>query len=74
MTTNLYTQLADLFKQPPLQSGVVTVVGDSSVTVALDGGGNVTALGSASVGAAVYVRNGALVSAAPTLPEYDITI
>lgn len=74
MTTNLYTQLADLFKQPVLQSGVVAAVGDGSVTVTLDGGGNVTALGSASIGDAVYVRNGALVSEAPTLPSYNIDI
>ena len=60
-------RLHDLVGSPPLDVGTVTSVVDSVATIALIGGGTITARGAASVGQRVYVRGSEIVGPAPAL-------
>ena len=72
--TNLYKRLLDLLPTKPLQVGEVTKVYAGMVTVALPGGGSIQALGVASIGARVFVRDGRVEGIAPLLPVVVIQV
>ena len=74
MGYNLYRDLRSLLPGPRLVIGTVTVVETGRVTVELPDGSTVVALGSASVGENVYVRDGAVEGVAPTLSVVEIEI
>ena len=65
---NLYEQFRQLIPDPPLQAGTVVGVGSGVVTVALPGGGQIRARGSAAIGQKVFVRDGTVEAVAPSLP------
>lgn len=65
--TNLFRQLIDLLPDPALQVGEVTSVNDGICTIALPGGGVLTARGAATVGDQVFVRGGVVEGTAPAL-------
>ena len=71
---NLYEQFRRLISDPPLQAGTVIEAGAGVVTVELPGGGRVKARGSAQAGQNVFVRDGVVESAAPSLPVTIIDI
>ena len=64
---NVYQQFRQLLPDPPLQAGIVTVVGAGVVTVQLPGGGILTARGGAQVGQTVFVRDDVIEGVAPSL-------
>ena len=64
---NVYKQFRQLLPDPPLQAGIVTVVGAGVVTVQLPGGGILTARGDAQVGQTVFVRDDVIEGVAPSL-------
>lgn len=64
---NLFRQFLDLIPDPSLQVGDVAAVSGNIATIALPGGGTITARGSTTVGARVFVRNGVIEGPAPTL-------
>lgn len=74
MGYNLYRDLRNLLPGPRLVIGTVTVVETGRVTVELPDGSTLAALGSASVGAKVYVRDGSVEGVAPTLSVVEIEI
>lgn len=65
---NLFAVWRDLFAPGPLQVGEVTAYDDGVATIQLSGGGILRAHGEAVVGAKVYVRDGAIVGPAASLP------
>lgn len=65
---NFYRIFRDLIPEPPLLVGVVTVAGSEVCQVTLIDGGILTARGDATLGARVFVRDGVIEGAAPTLP------
>lgn len=65
---NPYARLLGLLPQRPLQTGTVTSISNGVATVALPGGGEITARGDATVGQHVFVRDGLIESLAPSLP------
>lgn len=68
-------RLQDLVASPPLQVGDVASISDSLATVTLlGGGGELTARGTATVGARVYIRAGVIEGPAPTLPFEAIEV
>lgn len=67
MSTNIYKQFLDLIPDPPRQVGEVASVSGGVATVELPGGGLVRALGSATVGDQVFVRDGLIEGQAPSL-------
>lgn len=64
---NLYEHFRQLIPDSPLQAGTVVGVGSGVVTVALPGGGQIRARGSAAIGQNVFVRDDAIEGVAPTL-------
>ena len=64
---NLYKQFRKLIPDPPLQAGTVVGVGSGVVTVALPGGGLISARGSAAMGQMVFVRDDVIEGGAPSL-------
>lgn len=68
MSSNYFEQWRELFAQGPLQVGEVTAWADGAATIQLPGGGILRALGEATVGQNVYVRDGTIVGPAPDLP------
>lgn len=76
MSQNAYARFAKLTSGQPLMLGTVTVVNpDGTVTVTLNGGGNVRVLGSGyAVSDPVYVRNGQVVGDAPDLTYYEVDV
>jgi hypothetical protein len=64
---NVYQQFRQLLPDPPLQAGIVTIVGAGVVTVQLPGGGILTARGDAQFGQTVFVRDDVIEGVAPSL-------
>lgn len=64
---NLYEQFRQLIPEPPLQAGTVVAAASGIVTVALPGGGQIRARGSAAIGQKVFVRDGVIEGEAPNL-------
>lgn len=71
---NPYKRLLNLLPQRPLQIGTVLAVEESGVSVQLPGGAIVTVRGEATVGDAVFFRDGAIEGPAPTASITDIEI
>jgi len=67
LLNNVYWQFRQLIPDPPLQVGTVIDVGSGVVTVALPGGGQIKARGSAALGQTVFVRDDAVQGIAPSL-------
>ena len=67
MASNFYKALLDVLPQRPLQVGDVLSVSSGVCTVELPGGGIVRARGDASVSDRVFVRDGVIEGAAPSL-------
>lgn len=65
---NPYRQLLEVLPQRPLQVGYVLQTANGVATVELPGGGWLTARGAATVGQRVFVRDGVIEGAAPSLP------
>lgn len=74
MGYNLYRDLRSLLPGPRLVIGTVTVVETGRVIVELPDGSRLAALGSATVGVMVYVRDGSVEGVAPTLSVVEIEI
>lgn len=74
MASNLFTILSRLVAGGPLQIGTVTSISSSIATVELPGGGLITARGSTSVGATVFVRDGVIEGDAPSLPVDEVDV
>lgn len=72
--TNLYRQFAALFAPDPLLVGEVIAVDAASATVELPDGTLITARGTASVGAKVFVKGGAIEGPAPSMPVVLIEV
>lgn len=68
MSSNLFTRWRDLFAAGPLQVGKVTAYAGGVATLTLPSGGTLRALGQATVGQSVYVRDGVIQAPAPDLP------
>lgn len=67
MATNLFSQFRRLLPAQPLLVGEVVSSGGGAVVVMLPGGDEITVRGSATVGANVFVRDGMVEGAAPSL-------
>ena len=74
MTTNLWKAFSDLVARPPLQVATVLSVSGDVARVQLPGGGELLGRGDAQVGEKVFVRDGAIEGAAPSLPLFQIEI
>lgn len=75
MSTNIYRQLRELLPEPPLTVATVSAVhADGTVTVTYPGGGTQRVRGTATVGAAVFVRAGQVEGAAPELQTVTIEV
>lgn len=74
--SNLWTQFSELIAAPPLLIGTVTAIrADGLSAVQLPDGRTILARGtSVAVNSNVYVRDGLIEGAAPTLPVDLITI
>lgn len=68
MSDNAFAQWRELFAPGPLQAGEVTAYASGVATITLPGGGMLRALGEATVGQKVYLRDGSIVGPAPDLP------
>lgn len=68
MSFNPYKVFKSLIPTYPRQIGVVISGGSGAFTIELAGGGTLNALGVASIGDQVYVRDGVIEGVAPTLP------
>ena len=64
---NLYKQFMDLQSPKPLEVGTVAFVVNGVATIDMPGGGQLQARGSAQAGQRVFVRDGVIEGAAPTL-------
>lgn len=74
-TPNAWAQFNALLPRQPLLSGVIDAVyGDGTVSVQLPDGGSLRVRGSGSVGASAYVKDGAVVGLAPSLPLVAIDV
>lgn len=71
---NLYRMLKGILPDAPLQVGVVAAISNGTATITLPGGGIVNARGDATVGSAVFVRDGVVEGPAPNLPDEFIEI
>lgn len=65
--TNIYRQFLDLIPKEPRQVGEVSAIINGVAIVDLMGGGQVQAVGDATIGQRVFVRAGAIEGPAPTL-------
>lgn len=74
MFTNPYKLLRDLLPTPPLQVGTVQSFSGGVATIELNGGGIVTARGTATVGQRVYFRDNVIEGNAPNLTVVEIEI
>lgn len=71
---NIFREFLNLLPQRPLQVGTVLAVSGSQCSVELPGGGILQARGTASVGAQVFVRDGLIEGAAPSLTITTIEV
>ena len=67
MSRNVFRQFIDLLPARPLLVGTVTATDGDVSTVELPGGGVLRARGSEPPGAKVFVRDGVIEGAAPSL-------
>ena len=67
MSRNVFRQFIDLLPARPLQVGTVTATDGDVSTVELPGGGVLRARGSEPLGVKVFVRDGVIEGAAPSL-------
>ena len=74
MSTNLFARFKKLFEGPPLLTGTVTSAGGGFATVQLPDGGTLNVRGAASFGQKVFVRDGVIEGAAPSLTLTTIEI
>ena len=74
MTTNIWKAFSDMVARPPLQVATVLSVSGGIARVQFPGGGELLARGDAQVGEKVFVRDGAIEGAAPSLPLFQIEI
>ena len=65
---NPYKALRALLPDAPLQVGTVDSYSAGVASITLPGGGLITARGTTTVGARVFVRDGVIEGPAPTLP------
>ena len=72
--TNAYRRLIALLPETPTDIGEVTATGADGCTVLLLTGERANVRGSASVGALVYVRDGAIQGPAPSLATVEIEV
>lgn len=72
--TNIYRTFLGLLPARPLQVGTVLSVAGELTTVELPGGGVLRVRGAATVGQRVFVRDGVIEGAAPSLPIEIIEI
>lgn len=71
---NPFKRLLNLLPQRPLQVGTVASISNGVATITLPGGGQVQARGNASTGARVFVRDGVIEGAAPSLTYVEIDV
>lgn len=74
---NSYKALVDLLpRSPRLMGDVLAINGDGSVTVALLGGGVLTASSTTglTIGQRVFVQRGVVIGTAPALPGVTIDV
>lgn len=72
---NAYAQLKKLLPEPKLAISTVSAVhGDGTVTVSAPGGQATRVRGTGSVGSNVFVRNGVVEGAAPSLTSSAISL
>ena len=64
---NIFKEFADIFPDPPLQVGTVLATDGAVATIELPGGGVLRARGTEALGAQVFVRDGVIEGAAPSL-------
>ena len=64
---NAYREFMALMPDQPLEVGEVTAIAGGVATVTLPGGGRLQVRGETTVGARVFVRDGAIDGPAPTL-------
>lgn len=74
MSRNVFRQFIDLLPARPLLVGTVTATDGDVSTVELPGGGVLRARGESTVGQNVFVRDGLIEGAAPSLPFVAIEI
>lgn len=71
---NPLTEFLSLLPSTPLQVGTVLSIASGTATIELPGGGRLQARGTATVGARVFVRNGVIEGAAPTLTYVEAEV
>lgn len=74
MSLNPYKRLIKLLPGQPIDTGEVIAVQNDGVTVQLLSGATIHARGQATIGAHVYIRNGAVDGPAPNLVGTEIEI
>lgn len=74
MTFNLYRTLRGVVNSAPVVAGVVVAADGTQVKVELPDGGILVAVGTATGGQRVYVRDGFVQGVAPDLDIVEITI
>lgn len=74
MSLNTYKLFQDLLPRRPLEVGTVVAVDGGQAIVELPGGGRITARGDATVGGAVFVRDGLIEGQAPVLTVVPIDV
>ena len=67
MSTNAFARLRRLMPVPPLLAGTVVAGSAGAYTVELPGGARVTARGVATIGDAVFIRDGVIEAQAPSV-------
>lgn len=72
--SNPYAGLLALLPSTPLQVGTVLDTAAGVSTIELPGGGTITARGSATIGAKVFVRAGLIEGEAPSLTLVAIDV
>ena len=71
---NIYNRLRGLLPVVRTQVGTVVAVYTDGVRIELQGGGYVRVKGQATVGQKIFIKNGQVVSVAPTLTGIEIDV
>ena len=74
MSTNAYRRLIALLPETPTDIGEVVAINADGCTVELLTGDRASMRGSATIGAPVYVRDGAIQGPAPVLATVEIEV
>lgn len=73
--SNVWARFQALLNPAPLLIGTVAAIrSDNLVSITLPDGSTITARGTGTVGAAVYVQDGVIQGDAPTMPVDQITL